>query len=528
MTAKALATLVALIVLAGLHGAWSYAHDFYLYRGFPPPRDPAGVTAGRLLTVRFHSEALGGEHDYDLYLPPGYARAAAAGQRFPVVYLLHGAPGWPTRFVDAGNLGVALDTLVAHHRVRPFLVVMPDGRNGTFSADTEWANTPSGRYESYVIDTVHAVDTRWATLPDRLDRAIGGNSAGGYGATNIALHHLGLFGFFQSWSGYFTQTPTGPFKDASIASLRANSPMAYVGALRAQIRREPVSALIYGGLQDRDTLQQPGFVARLRGGRRPRRRDDAARAPRLAAVAVHAADDAAVAGCEVRRAVRGEVAFSTVDPLDILVVDDESELREQLRRLFARDGHRVTAVADGRSAIDRASTDRYDIVLLDVALGGGPGRLRRLPHAARPAQRGADHHAHRPRQRGRRRPRPRGRRGRLRDQAVRPGGAAQPHPRRAAARRARAPSATRCCASGPLVLDRAAAPGDRRRPPGGADVLGVRAAAGDDGAARAAVRPRRAAARDLGRQRLPRPARDRRPRAAPAREARGAARSSRS
>ena len=71
MTAKALATLVALIVLAGLHGAWSYAHDFYLYRGFPPPRDPAGVTAGRLLTVRFHSEALGGEHDYDLYLPPG-------------------------------------------------------------------------------------------------------------------------------------------------------------------------------------------------------------------------------------------------------------------------------------------------------------------------------------------------------------------------------------------------------------------------------------------------------------------------
>ncbi len=264
MTAKALATLVALIVLAGLHGAWSYAHDFYLYRGFPPPRDPAGVTAGRLITVRFHSEALGGEHDYDLYLPPGYARAAAAGQRFPVVYLLHGAPGWPTRFVDAGNLGVALDTLVAHHRVRPFLVVMPDGRNGTFSADTEWANTPSGRYESYVIDTVHAVDARWATLPDRLDRAIGGNSAGGYGATNIALHHLGVFGFFQSWSGYFTQTPTGPFKDASIASLRANSPMDYVGALRAQIRREPVSALIYGGLQDRDTLQQPGFVARLR------------------------------------------------------------------------------------------------------------------------------------------------------------------------------------------------------------------------------------------------------------------------
>jgi DNA-binding response OmpR family regulator len=59
-------------------------------------------------------------------------------------------------------------------------------------------------------------------------------------------------------------------------------------------------------------------------------------------------------------------------PLDILVVDDESDLREMLSRLFARQGHRVVAVADGRAAIDRASTSRFDVVLLDVALGEGP------------------------------------------------------------------------------------------------------------------------------------------------------------
>ena len=60
------------------------------------------------------------------------------------------------------------------------------------------------------------------------------------------------------------------------------------------------------------------------------------------------------------------------ETLDILVVDDESELREQIKRLFTRDGHRVTPVADGRAAVDRATTDHFDVVLLDVALGAGP------------------------------------------------------------------------------------------------------------------------------------------------------------
>src|ERR1035437_6760178 len=63
--------------------------------------------------------------------------------------------------------------------------------------------------------------------------------------------------------------------------------------------------------------------------------------------------------------------------LSILVVDDESDLREMLTRSFSREGHRVMALADGRSAIDRASTDHFEIVLLDVALGAGPCRALR-------------------------------------------------------------------------------------------------------------------------------------------------------
>jgi DNA-binding response OmpR family regulator len=58
--------------------------------------------------------------------------------------------------------------------------------------------------------------------------------------------------------------------------------------------------------------------------------------------------------------------------LDILIVDDDAPLREMLTRSFAREGHRIRAVADGHGALAEARDGRFDVVLLDVALGHGP------------------------------------------------------------------------------------------------------------------------------------------------------------
>src|SRR3954452_17794228 len=62
----------------------------------------------------------------------------------------------------------------------------------------------------------------------------------------------------------------------------------------------------------------------------------------------------------------------TASALDILLVDDDRPLREMLTRSFEREGHRVTAVPDGDTALDAAAERSYDVVLLDVALGAGP------------------------------------------------------------------------------------------------------------------------------------------------------------
>jgi enterochelin esterase-like enzyme len=107
------------------------------------------------------------------------------------------------------------------------------------------------------------VDRRWPTNPDRRFRAIAGNSAGAFGAVNVGLRHLDTFGIIESWSGYYTQTPTGPFKHASKASLRANSPAAYVGALKPALARLPLHAFLYGGAKDPDTKELASFAAQL-------------------------------------------------------------------------------------------------------------------------------------------------------------------------------------------------------------------------------------------------------------------------
>jgi DNA-binding response OmpR family regulator len=63
--------------------------------------------------------------------------------------------------------------------------------------------------------------------------------------------------------------------------------------------------------------------------------------------------------------------MANASALRILVVDDDAPLREMLARSFTREGHTVTAVADGQSALDAAEVETFDIVLLDVALGAG-------------------------------------------------------------------------------------------------------------------------------------------------------------
>jgi enterochelin esterase family protein len=59
-----------------------------------------------------------------VYLPPGYESGAT---RYPVLYLLHGGGGDEDAWLTMGRANIILDNLIAAGRIKPMIVVMPNG-----------------------------------------------------------------------------------------------------------------------------------------------------------------------------------------------------------------------------------------------------------------------------------------------------------------------------------------------------------------------------------------------------------------
>jgi len=128
--------LAAAFLAVGFVGVQRYGNNYWLYRGFPPPSDPAYVTQpGAEQRIAVTSPALGGRNqEVYVYLPPGYD--AHPNKRYPVVYLLHGFPGRPLAFLLTVRLGVVEDELYAKGRGQPVILVMPFGSTACLRAAT--------------------------------------------------------------------------------------------------------------------------------------------------------------------------------------------------------------------------------------------------------------------------------------------------------------------------------------------------------------------------------------------------------
>jgi enterochelin esterase-like enzyme len=159
--------------------------------------DTKEVPHGVVRALCYHSKVAGRIRRAFVYFPPGYD--AAAGERYPVLYLQHGPGederGWTTR----GRANFILDNLLAAKKAKPMLVVMDNGyadRAAPAEAAPEGGNRPPApRFdlraygEVLTGELVPKSDATYRTMAHRDRRALAGLSMGGMQALQIGLAH---------------------------------------------------------------------------------------------------------------------------------------------------------------------------------------------------------------------------------------------------------------------------------------------------------------------------------------------------
>ena len=148
------------------------------------------ASAFRADTLRYNSKNVPGTENVTVLIPD----VASAGQKVPVVYVLHGYDGdyktWTT--ITAPALGELADQY-------GMLLVMPDGKDSWY-----WDSPrhPEMKMETFIInELVPDIDRRYPTIADPELRAITGLSMGGQGALYLAARHPDVFKNAGSMSG---------------------------------------------------------------------------------------------------------------------------------------------------------------------------------------------------------------------------------------------------------------------------------------------------------------------------------------
>ena len=162
-------------------------------------------SAGAAGFVTYHLEApsptLGHPIPYAVYTP---FASPAEGERWPVVYLLHGTSGKDGDWFTWGNLGPILDDALATGRIPPMIVVAPGMDDSWYVDDPDPGSF--GLVDSAIVnDLIPAIDKSLPTAHCRAGRAIGGVSMGGAGAILQAINHPDTYAAAMSFSGALHQ-----------------------------------------------------------------------------------------------------------------------------------------------------------------------------------------------------------------------------------------------------------------------------------------------------------------------------------
>lgn len=163
--------------------------EFFAYRPH--------IAHGAMAVRSYWSRTLGCTRTMRVWTPAGYEKSSA---KLPVLYLIHGGGDTDTSWPGAGAAGNILDNLLAEGKIKPMIVVMP---NGSIAVDGDFTGEVPLFAQDMTTDIIPFVEANYRVLTDRKNRAMAGLSMGGMETLETALTHIDLFNYVWVLSSSF-------------------------------------------------------------------------------------------------------------------------------------------------------------------------------------------------------------------------------------------------------------------------------------------------------------------------------------
>jgi enterochelin esterase-like enzyme len=169
------------------------------------------VPHGQLRELWYFSKSSNTNRHAFVYTPPDYDKSSR--NRYPALYLQHGAGEDETGWGSQGHAGWIMDNLLAEGKTRPFIIVMEFGGNpfaGGARRPSGTNNAAPGQRPAFnftafehvlVDDLIPYIDANLRTIANQSHRAMAGLSMGGMQTRVITLAHLDTFSHIGVFSG---------------------------------------------------------------------------------------------------------------------------------------------------------------------------------------------------------------------------------------------------------------------------------------------------------------------------------------
>ena len=197
------------------------------------------VPHGEIRIKRYFSSATNSWRRFFIYTPPGYD--SNTGEKFPVLYLLHGGGederGWATQ----GKTDLIMDNLIAEKKAKPMLVVMVDGNMGSGGL-AGFNETVLRSFENELKQAVIPfVEKNYRAATEANNRALAGLSMGGLQTLYAGIRNTTMFSYLGVFSsGWFANRPE--LSNPQYDFMKANA-----GTINANVKSLWVSM---GGIED--------------------------------------------------------------------------------------------------------------------------------------------------------------------------------------------------------------------------------------------------------------------------------------